>query len=108
MKKLIFTLLSLLLASVVSAQIKTQDAWSSVVAFVNVNVIPMDRERVLPNQTVVVRDGLIVEIGDAKKVRVPRGAYTIEGKGKFLLPGLSDSTFIFLRRRISAELGTTN
>ena len=35
------------------------------VAFVGVNVIPMDRERVLRDQTVIVRDGLIAEIGDA-------------------------------------------
>jgi hypothetical protein len=36
-------------------------------AFVGVNVIPMDRERVLANQTVIVRDGVIAEIGDAKR-----------------------------------------
>ena len=38
------------------------------VAFTNVNVIPMDRERVLANQTVVVKNGVIVEIGNAKNV----------------------------------------
>jgi imidazolonepropionase-like amidohydrolase len=61
-----------------------------VTAFVNVNVIPMDRERVLKNQTVVVRDGVIAEVGDAKKVRVPAGALRVEGRGKYLLPGLTD------------------
>jgi hypothetical protein len=40
------------------------------VAFTNVNVIPMDRERVVANQTVVIKNGLIVEIGDAKKVKL--------------------------------------
>ena len=59
-------------------------------AFVNVNVVPMDRERVLTNQTVVVRDGKIVEIGDAKKVKVPKDAVRIDGKGKYLIPGLVD------------------
>jgi imidazolonepropionase-like amidohydrolase len=62
----------------------------SVSAFVGVNVIPMDRDRVLKNQTVVVRDGRIVEMGDARKVRVPRGAHRIEGRGKYLMPGLVD------------------
>jgi imidazolonepropionase-like amidohydrolase len=60
------------------------------VAFTNVNVIPMDRERVLQNQTVVVRNGLIAEIGDASKVRVPKDAVAIDGKGKYLMPGLVD------------------
>lgn len=60
------------------------------VAFTNVNVIPMDRERVLKNQTVVVRDGRIAEIGDSAKIKVPAGAVRIEGRGKYLIPGLVD------------------
>ncbi len=59
-------------------------------AFVGVNVIPMDRERVLANQTVVVRNGVIIEIGDAAKVRVPAAAVRIDGTGKYLIPGLVD------------------
>jgi imidazolonepropionase-like amidohydrolase len=61
-----------------------------VTAFVNVNVIPMDRERVLNDQTVIVRDGRIVEIGDASKIKVPAGALRLDGRGKYLLPGLAD------------------
>jgi imidazolonepropionase-like amidohydrolase len=60
------------------------------VVFTNVNVIPMDRERVLANQTVVVKDGLIAEIGDAKKVKVPKDAVRVDGTGKYLIPGLVD------------------
>lgn len=59
-------------------------------AFVNVSVIPMDKERVLTNQTVVVRGGLITEIGSAKKVKIPPDAVRIDGTGKFLIPGLVD------------------
>ena len=59
-------------------------------AFVGVNVIPMDRERVIPNQTVIVRNGTITEIGDTAKVRVPKDAVTVDGKGKYLVPGLVD------------------
>ena len=43
-------------------------AMSQTTAFVGVNVIPMDRERVLQNQTVLVKIGVIAEIGDASKV----------------------------------------
>src|SRR5688572_5536533 len=60
------------------------------VAFTNVNVIPMDRDRVLVNQTVVVRNGVIVEIGNAKNVKLPRDAGRIDGNGKYLVPGLVD------------------
>jgi imidazolonepropionase-like amidohydrolase len=63
---------------------------TGVTAFTNVSVIPMDRERVLPNQTVIVRDGIIAGIGDAKKLKVPRDAVKIDGKGKYLIPGLTD------------------
>lgn len=61
-----------------------------VVAFVNVNVIPMDRERILPGQTVVVSDGHIQLIGPAGQTKVPVGALSIDGRGKYLMPGLSD------------------
>lgn len=59
-------------------------------AFVGVNVIPMDRERVLKNQTVVVEGSLITAIGDAKKVRIPTDATRVDGSGKYLMPGLVD------------------
>ena len=59
-------------------------------AFVNVNVVPFDRERVLAGQTVIVRDGRIAEIGAAEKTKVPAGAVQIDGRGKYLMPGLAD------------------
>ena len=58
------------------------------VAFVNVNVLPMDRDAVLPGQTVVVRDGKIVDMGPS--VRVPDGATRVDGAGKFLMPTLAE------------------
>jgi imidazolonepropionase-like amidohydrolase len=64
--------------------------WAQTTAFVGVNVIPMDRERVLTNQTVIVRDGLITAIGDAKKIKVPKDATRVDGSGRYLIPGLVD------------------
>lgn len=60
----------------------------SVVAIVNVTVVPMDRERTLARQTVVVRDGRIAAVGPHDRVAVPAGAVRVDGRGKFLLPGL--------------------
>lgn len=63
---------------------------SSVVAFQNVNVIPMDAERILKNQTVVVRDGIIEKVGSNAKIEIPTDTLVVDGDGKYLLPGLVD------------------
>lgn len=60
------------------------------VAFVNVNVVPMDSERVLNDQTVVVRGDRIVQIGPASKVKAPAGALRVDGRGMYLMPGLAE------------------
>ena len=60
------------------------------IAFVNVSVIPMDRQAVLADQTVVVQSGQIKTIGPSAKVTVPNGAERIDGRGKFLLPALAE------------------
>ena len=60
-------------------------------AFVHVNVIPMDQERILGDQTVVVKDGRIAEIGPSKAVKIPPGACRIDAKGSYLVPGLTDA-----------------
>ena len=66
------------------------DGGQQITAFVNVNVVPMDSERVLNGQTVIVRDGRIVEIGAAEQIKIPNGAMRIDGQGKYLMPGLVD------------------
>ena len=64
----------------IHAQASSPKAQSSTVAFVHAAVVPMDRERVLPDQTVVVIDGRIAALGPASKVKVPRGAVRIDAK----------------------------
>lgn len=59
-------------------------------AFVHVNVIPMDQERVLSDQTVIVQEGRIVEIGPASSTTVPDGATQIDAVGQYLIPALAD------------------
>lgn len=58
------------------------------IAFTNVNVVPLDTERLLENQTVLIKNGIIAEIG--AKVKIPKDALVIDGKGKYLIPGLMD------------------
>jgi tetratricopeptide (TPR) repeat protein len=66
------------------------DAASQSFALVGVNVIPMDEERVLPDQTVVIIDGFIQTIGAQDQTDVPDGIPSIPGRGRFLLPGFAD------------------
>lgn len=84
MKRLILFSFVLCLSVAASAAAQTT-------AFVGVNVIPMDRERILSNQTVIVRNGIITAIGDAKKVKLPKDAVRVDGAGKYLIPGLVDT-----------------
>lgn len=60
------------------------------IAFRDVSVIPMDTERVIAHQTVLAEDGKILEIGPVDSMRIPPGSMVIDGRGKFLLPGLAD------------------
>lgn len=60
------------------------------VAFVRVNVLPMDRERALTDHTVIVRDDRIAYVGPSTRAPVPRDATIIDGRGKYLIPGLVD------------------
>jgi hypothetical protein len=59
-------------------------------AITGTTVIPMDRERVLHRHTVLVRDGRIAALGPDGRVRIPAGATRIDGRGRFLVPGLAD------------------
>ena len=59
-------------------------------AFVDVTVIAMDGRRPLANQTVVVRGDRIVAVGPAAATTLPAGATRVEGRGKFLMPGLAE------------------
>ncbi len=63
---------------------------AALVAFENINLVPMDSERVLENQIVIVRDGLIEEIGNSDQVLIPEDAEVIDGRGQYLMPGLVD------------------
>ncbi len=63
---------------------------AAVTAFVNVNVLPMDSERVLPRHTVIVDGDRIVAVGPTSEVDVPAGATVIDGSGMWLMPGLAE------------------
>lgn len=59
-------------------------------AFVGVYVVPMDANRVLENQTVLVEGDRIVAIGGTGTIAVPKDATVVDGKGLYLMPGLAE------------------
>lgn len=60
------------------------------IAFVNVSVVPMDREVVLRDHTVIVSGDTIAAIAPSASVKPPAGATIVDGTGKFLMPGLAE------------------
>ena len=52
---------------------------NGITAFVNVNVIPMDTERVLENQTLIVEGDRIVAVGPADEITFPENAVVVDG-----------------------------
>ncbi len=74
----------------VLAMLVTHTASAATTAFVNVNVVPMSSDTVVPAQTVIVRDDLIAAIGGVDEVPIPDGADVIDGTDRYLMPGLAE------------------
>lgn len=84
---------SLLIASAVTSVACSTPAatqQSADLALVNVNVVPMDDERVIERQTILIDDGRIVQMGAADDIRVPDGAEVVQLDGKYVLPALAE------------------
>ncbi len=60
------------------------------VAFVGVSAIPMDTERVLRDQTVLVSNGRIVSMEADGAAALPPDTKIVNAEGLFLIPGLTD------------------
>lgn len=86
MKRILLT--SLLALPLAHGPLTAQPA--GVVAFTNVTVLPMDANRVLPDHTVVVTKDRITALGPSTSTPAPADATRIDGKGRFLLPGLAE------------------
>ncbi|MDZ3832791.1 MAG: amidohydrolase family protein [Sphingopyxis sp.] len=65
----------------------------------NVAILSEDGATMLPSRFVLIRDGKIARIGAAREgLGVPDGAKVLDGRGKYLIPGLIDS-HVHLERR---------
>ena len=62
----------------------------NVLALSNVTVIDTTGSNPGQRATVLIKDDRLSEIGEPGKVSIPSGAQTVDGTGKYLLPGLWD------------------
>jgi tetratricopeptide (TPR) repeat protein len=81
---------ALAVAIAAQSQLVGEQASGNVSAFQDISVIPMDTERVLSHHTVLVRNGKIVDVGPTSSVHLPPGTIVIDGRDKFLMPGMAD------------------
>lgn len=60
------------------------------IAFTNVNLASLQTDTILPDQTVLIDNGVIELIGDTASVTVPADVEVIDGTNRYLMPGLAD------------------
>lgn len=89
MKARFLFILLLYIATIFNFELKADNTPKNI-AIINVTIIPMNKELVLHDQTIVIENGKIKQIGDASKIKLPANCKTIDGKGKYLVPGFFD------------------
>lgn len=63
----------------------------------NVTIVDVDKQKLIPGQTVAITGDIISEIRASNKIKIPTGVTVIDGSGKYLLPGLTDSHVHFFQ-----------
>lgn len=81
---------ALAVAIAAQSQLVREQSSGKSIALQDISVIPMDTERVLSHHTVLVRNGKIADVGPSNSVNLPPGTVVIDGRDKFLMPGMAD------------------
>ncbi len=84
-KKLMLLTLFFLIQS-----INYSKAGDTTYAITHVNVIPIIGEKLLYNQTVLIKNGKIASIKNAGSEKLPANVFIINGKNQYLMPGMAD------------------
>ena len=83
-------LITFLLLISFGAFAQPQDNASREMIITPVSVITMENDKARDNQAVIVKNGVITYVGDAKNAKPSEDAIRIDGKGKYLIPGLAE------------------
>ena len=79
------------ISSIVKAQKPNYE--SSLLVIRNINVVDVTTGKILPNHDVVIKDSLIYFVGKSFSETVSSNSKYIDGKGKYVCPGLWDMHF---------------
>lgn len=77
-------------STILFALICTIQTFAQEILIKDVNIIPMSTNTVLTNKSVLIKNGKIAAIDDFSKLSKSKNTKIIDGKGKFLMPGLAD------------------
>jgi imidazolonepropionase-like amidohydrolase len=86
-KKLRIILITLFCIGNVNAQIYIE----------NVTVVDVIHKKLIPGQTVVFSGKPITEIKSSRQIKIPQNSHIINGKGKYLIPGMTDAHVHFFQ-----------
>ena len=82
--------ITLIVQNTLAAEDRFVAAEPGKLAFIHAQVVPMDREQVLPNHTVLVEADHILRVGPSADVEVPAGFTRIDATDRYLLPAFCD------------------
>ena len=77
-------------------------------AITGVTVVDVEQGRLLPEQTVIIAGELIRAIGPRVEVVVPDGAQMIDGRGRYLMPGLVDAHVHYFDQEVFGRVMIAN
>jgi imidazolonepropionase-like amidohydrolase len=89
MKKML-ALIAILMPMIISAQIPWQNSTDKDIFIQNVNLVPMDSERIISSQDLVIRAGKILQYALTGVLKPGKNDLIIDGTGKYLMPGLGE------------------
>jgi imidazolonepropionase-like amidohydrolase len=72
-------------------------AFSQNVCISNVTIVDVDKQKLIPNATVIISGKLISSISTKKNTPIPADVINIDGSGKFLMPGMTDAHVHFFQ-----------
>lgn len=63
----------------------------------NVNLVDVKTGKIIPGQSVLINSDKIEQTGAADKIKTAAGIQTIDGSGKYLMPGMTDAHIHFFQ-----------
>lgn len=80
-----------------AAMCLTMSAAAQTTCIVHVNLIDVNKQVTLPDQTIVIEKDRIAAVGAGNKIKIPAAARVIDATGKYIMPGMTDAHIHFFQ-----------